>query len=112
MKVKGDFITNSSSASYILTLKTQENNTLEEFKEKFNKYIEKYQDWHEVHLRYWNAADIKQVGENEFTVEDWTSMHNDAMDIPGWMQNLMLQHFVKEEKYDWWVSSFKVDNDY
>jgi hypothetical protein len=102
MKAKADFITNSSSASFVLKVETIEDTSIEEFKNQFGKFIEWFKtndDWHGFteNIRFWNGSDIKE-GEkpNTFIIEEWTSMYNGYEDIPDYMKYLTLDTFVSE----------------
>jgi hypothetical protein len=97
MKFKTDFVTNSSSASIILIVKS-EHKTVEEFREVFNKYIEEYKggEWGTPHpIHFWDGSKITKKGKDTFQIEDYTSMFNYATDdIPHYMQALCLQWMV------------------
>ena len=97
MKIKLDFITNSSSAAVCLIIKS-DHKTVEEFKEMFNKYIEEYENgaWGKsMDMHFWDGSAITKVATGVFKVCDWTSMYNYAMcDIPHYMQTLYLNWSV------------------
>ena len=117
LKQKSDFITNSSSASFILTLRPNDGTIeIDEFTELFNKYLEHYKDRNPNGLRYWDGTKIDQVqntkGPNLFTVSEWTSMYNGEEDIPDYMKQLMANSFIKDPDWGFVVSSFDDDNDY
>jgi hypothetical protein len=117
MKVKGDFVTNSSSASFILTLRPTDGNIeLDEFTELFNKFLEHYKEKNPNGLRYWDATMIDQVqetkGPNLFTVAEWVSMYNGEEDVPDYMKELMTNSFIQDPNWGFVVSHFEADNDY
>jgi len=117
MKRKGDFITNSSSASFILTLRPHDGTMeLDEFTNLFNKYLDSFKFRNPNSLRYWDASNIDQVqsdnGPNLFTINEWTSMYNGEEDVPEYMKELMQNSFIKDPDFGFVVSGFVVENDY
>jgi len=117
MKVKGDFVTNSSSASFILTLRPHDGTIeLDEFTNLFNKFLDGFKQRNPNDLRYWDGTNIDEVqvdvGPNLFTVNEWVSMYNDDEDIPDYMKELMANSFIKDPDWGFVVSSFKAENDY
>jgi hypothetical protein len=97
MKNKLDFVTNSSSASICLLIKTSCKN-IEDFREKFNEYIEQYKsgEWGSpVPIHFWDGSKVTKTSDGWFQVEDYTSMFNYATDdIPHYMQALYLSWLV------------------
>ena len=117
MKIKGDFVTNSSSASFILTLRPHDGTIkLDEFTNLFNKFLDDYKFRHPSRLRYWDATNIDEVqvdvGPNLFTINEWTSMYNGEEDVPDYMKELMSNSFIKNPDFGFVVSGFQVENDY
>ena len=100
MKNKLDFVTNSSSASIFLIIKSN-HKTVEEFREIFNKYIEEYKagDWGTPqNIHFWDGSRISKTSDGVFQVKDWTSVFNYAADdIPHYMQALYLHWIVDPE---------------
>ena len=96
MKIKIDFVTNSSSASIMLFVESVTDD-LEDFKEKFNKYMEVYQERYgeEYVVHFWDPARIKKLNSYLFVVEHDTSMYNYVTDIPHYMQVLILESQVE-----------------
>jgi hypothetical protein len=116
MKVKTDFVTNSSSASFILTLRPHDGTMeLSEFTNLFNKYLEDYKKNNPNSLRYWDATNIDEVqddvGPNLFTINECVSMYNDADDVPAYIKELMINSYIRDRDWGFVVSSFKVDED-
>jgi hypothetical protein len=118
MKRKGDFITNSSSASFILTMRPHDG-TMEigEFTSLFNKFLDRYKESNPNGLRYWDGTNITDVindesGPHLFEVTEWVSMYNDADDVPDYMKELMANSFIKDCDWGFVVSGFKAENDY
>jgi len=117
MKRKGDFITNSSSASFILTLRPHDGTIeLDEFTNLFNKFLDSFKERNPNDLRYWDATNIDEVqsdvGPNLYTVSEWTSMYNGEEDVPDYMKELMSNSFIKDPDWGFVASGFKVENDY
>jgi hypothetical protein len=115
MKQKSDFITNSSSASYILTLKADVSDmSLERFKKIFNEYIEIYKNdiYKNNKIRFWDGVNVHKVDKNMFEVVDWTSMHNDNDDIPDYMRDLLIESFVGDRDWGFKVEKFRIDDDH
>jgi len=113
MKIKNDFVTNSSSASFILTIKPNEEMNLDEFRDRFNEYIDTIKRWNPKlsSMRFWDGINIKQSNNNEFVVEEWTGMYNDIYDIPPYMSYILIADQV-EDMLDWFkVVKFEIEND-
>lgn len=99
MKIKTDYVTNSSSASYLLYIKS-EYDDLEDFKKSFNKYMDdyiKYNHSDEDPPRFFNPRDVSQISSNTFLIVDWNSMYNDFHDVPRYMLDLILNFVVEKE---------------
>lgn len=117
MKLKNDFITNSSSASFILKVKTEGEMNLEEFKTLFNECIEAIKKSEIIKVRFWNGSDITG-DENDssiFYIEDWISMYNGHTDIPGYMKLLCVESLHEGswlEKYCFKVVSLRTIDDH
>jgi len=111
LKRKDDFITNSSSASYILTLKADVSDmSLEQFEVLFQEYIEIYKRNNDNKIRYWDGINIHKIDNNMFEVTDWTSMHNDNDDIPEYMRDLLIESFVDSRDWGFVVEKFRIDS--
>jgi len=116
MKIKIDFITNSSSASIMLFVESVADD-LEEFKKKFNEYMEHYKGRYEEHIvHFWDPNSIEQLTPHLFTVNHHTSMFNYVTDIPHYMQVLTLESLLDPmnllENYGFKGIKVKVKMDY
>jgi len=94
MKYKITEVTNSSSANFIITFKSNDDLEVEEFKDIFNEFLERHRSKF-PDLRYWDATDVKKTGSRFFQVTEWTSMFNDQMDIPEYIRWLLIDSFLK-----------------
>lgn len=114
MKVKSDFVTNSSSASYIMTFKPNSQEIdRDQFLILFNAYLERFKRKHHGELRYWdgcNVDSIEKQGITYFTVTEETSMHNGSEDIPLYMRELMVESYVKEFSMGFTMESFEIED--
>jgi len=100
MKFKLDFVTNSSSASIYLMIKSKYDD-IEDFRESFNQYMDEYirGDWGtpEKITHFWDGIEMEKKGKNTYVVKAWTSMFNYATDdIPHYMQALYLSWIVDQ----------------
>jgi hypothetical protein len=112
MKIKHDFITNSSSASFYLRFEaTQEDMSKEEFIDKINQYL-KYNQEEIEDLRFWDASSIREVCPNVFEIIDWTSMFNGQEDIPTYMKHMIISSFLEEfDRFNLKFVNFRVNED-
>ena len=105
MIVREDYVTNSSSANFILTLIAETEDTvtfkayllsyLNEWKEDIS-YLAEKQPWL-VEQAEEAINSIQHVAGNVFKVRDYTVMLNSlANDMPQWMVNLILLHAQKD----------------
>ena len=83
MKAKYDFITNSSSASFIMYIRLvkgyfNEDNLLEEFKKEFQCFINN------------RNPKITRFFTDIIAIEEWTPMYNGSEEIPEYMMDLMI----------------------
>lgn len=92
MKVKRDFVTNSSSTSFILTFKAGTSGK-DEFIDKFNRFLEEYKkhrtwddDFQEPPLLRSDMVD--QVEPGVFTIRDFVAIYGGEEDMPQYVREL------------------------
>lgn len=115
MKVKTDFVTNSSSASYIMSFRGKDDEMdKDDFTIALNSYLELYKRRYPGKLRFWDASKIDMIIKDRiplFRVVEGTTMHNSSEDIPDWMKTLMIENFVEEDNLPFYIESFEVLED-
>ena len=101
MKIKKGFITNSSSANFIITIRTKTDKTIEEFKTMFNRFLDNYKNNHYnesiTNLQFWNPNSIIKITDTIFEIYDWVSMYNDYDDIPHYFRYLLLLSIIEPQ---------------
>ena len=95
MKIKNDFVTNSSSASFIMIFEASFE-SVEYFKDAFNDFLNYYKRRTGDELRFWDGSNITEISDGVFQVTDWTSMYNDACDIPKYMQYIIVDNVASK----------------
>lgn len=112
MKIKSDFVTNSSSASFYLYVETTEEFTLDEFFNLFGGYMNKMQEVYGYrndfkNLRFFQPTIIMLTGTN-FRLEDSTSMYNDYENVPYYMRHIVMEHInVRPEMSHFFLQKVK-----
>ena len=101
MKLKADFVTNSSSASFVLYIASTCKG-LDSFRDSFNRYLEEYlsrYDCSKVHrstLRFYNPQSIEEIEDGIFKIIEGTSMYNTYEDIPHYMRTILLDSKIRK----------------
>ena len=112
MKIKTDYVTNSSSASYLLYIESK-SDSLQDFIDSFERYMDAYikYDYHENPPRFFNPRDITQISSNTFLITEWTVMHNDFHDIPQYMHDLIFTLLTEQKQLesDYGFKSFRFE---
>lgn len=88
MKIKADYITNSSSASFIMTIGTDDK-TVDEFITRLRKILDS--SMYDAPSCYELVRSSSQLIENVFQLSEFTSMYNYVDDIPNYMKTLILE---------------------
>ena len=97
MKIKSSFITNSSSANFVLI--TIRNTTRPEFDDFIEAFKMKYckEQSGTRHVKELNDINIKHERLNKVIFSYWTSMLNDNVeDMPHFMKHLIISHLLGE----------------
>lgn len=102
MKFKTDFVTNSSSASFILYFASTDKN-LDSFQDSFNRYLEEYiQEYKYTEessdLRFYNPQTVEEKEESIFKITESTSMYNNYGDIPHYMRTILLDSKIRQKE--------------
>ena len=94
MKIKRDFVTNSSSTSFMITCKYEASGK-DEFIEKFNRLLKDYikdkdfdEEFQEPPLLTSDMVD--QTGSGEFTIRDFVPIYCGKGDTPQYIQEFFL----------------------
>ena len=92
MKIKTDFVTNSSSASFELYI-TSDITSVNEF----IKVIQALLEYDISREQMPDGNSIKKLMEGVFTFEEYTSMYNGISDIPAYMRTLLLKDLLEKD---------------
>jgi len=121
MKCKYDFITNSSSASFILYIESTIND-IDDFKKEFNNHV-MYEsgrfgagaNYHVLENRNFNSdgdfkfPKISQLSNNTFKVEAITCMFNGFEDLPSYIIDLLIKNSMVEKELPPFIKSVKFE---
>ena len=111
MKYKTDFVTNSSSASFIMTFRTYSDMDLENFIKVFNDFLESQRNRYFPNIRHWDALDVKKITNNIFQITEWTSMYNDQSDVPDYMKYFLIEKILDKGFFeDFKIEDFRVEH--
>ena len=92
MKIKSDFVTNSSSTSFIITVESDTDDQ-NEFIKKFNQFLKSYiaaNNWQDnfVPPDLIDHGRIKKMGTNTFVVTDFVPAHWSDQATPSYIKAL------------------------
>ena len=112
MKIRSDFVTNSSSANFYLFLEMTEEFTLDEFFDIFGKYMEKLLNIYSYRKDFQNMRffqpTIEELSSRNFKLVDFTSMFNDYDNVPYYMKHIVMEHInVRPEYSDFFLMKVK-----
>lgn len=94
MKIKTDFVTNSSSASFIMYFVTNDR-TVDEFTKRVSKFLNYYS--YEDNPKF-NESMVKMITEGVFTINNYVGMYNFVDDIPSHMKTILLEKSINPER--------------
>ncbi len=94
MKIKKDFVTNSSSCSFILEVETIKELSIQEFVKYFNSISEIDKYLHEIDVKLIKGNQRSYCNHNEsniFRIDfGFTSMYNNIDDVPTSIKDILL----------------------
>jgi hypothetical protein len=93
MKIKRDFVTNSSSTSFMLTFKTEAGGK-DAFIDKFNDLLKDYvkkSDWDEKFKKppILTSDRVTNKGSDEYVITDFAAIYSNELDMPQHIQDLL-----------------------
>jgi len=102
MKIKSDFVTNSSSTSFILTCQTDIEEK-QEFINKLNKLLQEYSNrrkWDEEFQEppFITSEMVTQVGPKRYAIRDFVAVFSGEADIPQYIMDFFLDTDSAESK--------------
>jgi hypothetical protein len=94
MKIKSDFVTNSSSTSFIISCEAGVSKK-DDFIDKFNSFLKDYikertwdEEFQEPHMLTSDMVTLNDSG--VFTITDFAPIYNSEQDIPQYIKELFL----------------------
>jgi len=102
MKIKTDYVTNSSSASFIMVIMSTDKN-LDSFQTNLNRYLERYLETYRYAeklptLRFYNPRKVEEKRKGMFEITESISMFNTYDDIPHYMRELIIDSKVRPKR--------------
>ena len=96
MKIKSDFVTNSSSTSFIISGK-YDGKGIDEIKAIFNGLIQDYRkktEWDKDTERppLIKSEMIQKTGPDTFSITDFIPQSNEEEDIPQWIKDIFINN--------------------
>ena len=117
MKIRADFITNSSSVAFVLSFKPIKLMLIDEFRDNINSLLEiyMYQTEHFSgdgldQLRFWDASRISiDPGTDTFVISESVTRYNCQFDIPKYIRFILIRDRVEGfEEFGFKLHSFEI----
>lgn len=94
MKIKSDFVTNSSSTSFIISCKSDATDK-DAFIDNYNRMLKKYiqdNEWDENFQKppLLRSDMVKQISPGVFEIRDYVAIYGGDLDIPQYIQEFFL----------------------
>jgi len=110
MKFRTDFVTNSSSASFILFVESTAANK-QEFEESLKKLFAEYSRDFQKEESLPKSEQIKHIFGSLYAINDMTIMFNDYDDVPHYMRYMLLRHHIDDDLLKFGIKSLKLEID-
>jgi hypothetical protein len=94
MKIKSDFVTNSSSTSFIITCEAEAGGK-DDFIDKYNRMLKDYikdKDWNEEFQEppMLTSDRVTSIGQGVFIITDFAPIYSNDLDTPQYIQELFI----------------------